>query len=91
MWESSIGYPLPHSWEGANGLRSEYWLMKADGRAARQLTRFNVRGAPEYEPEGCAPSDYSWSPDGSKAAAFLQINSAEAKGKIVLLDFARAM
>lgn len=91
MWESTAGFPLPRTRKSANGLRSEYWLMNPDGSGKRQLTHFNTPGSPEYEPRGCAPSDFSWSPDGTRAAGFLQINSAAALGKIVLLQFAHPM
>ncbi|MEW6352599.1 MAG: hypothetical protein AB1646_26430, partial [Thermodesulfobacteriota bacterium] len=46
-------------------LKTELWIMNADGTNQRQLTHFNIPGFPEYvEGSNCIVGDSTWSPDG---------------------------
>jgi Tol biopolymer transport system component len=49
-------------------LRTEVFLMSADGSDKTQLTHFNTPGFTEYTTEQSVGAPYSWSPDGSQLA-----------------------
>jgi Tol biopolymer transport system component len=66
-------------------LRTDYWLMDPDGSNKRRLTYFNTPGHPEYMKSGVVVADSSWSPDGSRIAAYL-ITDVGKGGPIVMLD-----
>jgi len=73
-------------------LKTDLWLMNADGSEATRYTFFNEPGHDEYDPTTIrvAVADMSWNPDGSQIA-FLAIKSwgvsTERKEEIWLLDF----
>jgi Tol biopolymer transport system component len=69
----------------AAALRTDYWLMDVDGQNKRRLTYFNTPGHPEYIESGVAAADSSWSPDGSRIAAYL-ISDVRKGGSIVMID-----
>ena len=76
-WMSSTGFGdlgitfddlQQHTW--GLKLKTELWVMDADGRNKQKLTSFNGSGDPDY-PGKVVVSDSSWSPDGTKIAATL--------------------
>ncbi len=75
LWMSSRGTDLQGmslnmgNWQ--RYLKSELWLMNADGTDAKQFTFFNTNGAPEFQERRCYVGESSWSPDGSEIAIIL--------------------
>ncbi len=74
-------------------LRTELWLMSADGGGQTQLTAFNDLSSPLYlrTTYGAVPADSSWSPDGLRLAVYVIINQTEQTeysipGKILVLS-----
>lgn len=82
VWMTSKG--LPHKVR-ADRLRTDYWMMDADGSNKRRLTYFNTPGYPESDAAGLTAADFAWSPDGSRIAAYL-ITDVRKGGKIVMID-----
>lgn len=77
-------------------LRTDYWLMDADGSNKVRLTYFNDPGHVEYVGKRVVAADSSWSADGKRLAALLIILDGSWKdlfgltrldGRIVLLTF----
>jgi Tol biopolymer transport system component len=73
-------------------LKTELWLMSADGSGQSQLTAFNNPASPMYlrTAYGAIPADSSWSPDGMHLLVYVIINQSEQTeysmpGKIILL------
>jgi Tol biopolymer transport system component len=71
MSSASIDQDLAQATKGL--LKTDYWIMNADGSNKRRLTYFNDPGAPEYRPSKNIASDLSWSPDGKSIVADLQM------------------
>jgi len=70
-WMSSQGLDVVYgSTQGkawADYLKTELWIMDADGGGKQQLTHFNTPGYPEYmDGARCVVSDSAWSPDGRR-------------------------
>jgi Tol biopolymer transport system component len=82
VWMSSKDQPTKLS---ASKLKTDFWLMDADGSNKRRLTWFNQPGHPHYIEGGAAAADNAWSPDGTRIAAYL-ITDVRRGGKIVLID-----
>ena len=94
-WMSSTGFTINYkSIEGeewAKYLKTELWLMNADGSNKQRLTYFNDPGHPEYlGGRRTIVSDITWSPDGKKIAALIAYEDATGFGglqsKIVLIE-----
>ena len=73
-------------------LKTEMWLMSADGSEQKQLTTFNDPNSKFYlaEPYGVVVADSSWSPDGRQLLVYVIVNQGDKSeysmpGKIVLL------
>jgi Tol biopolymer transport system component len=79
IWISSEGIPQnptnPNNPANPNKIfvKTDYWMMNADGSNKHRLTYFNEPGAPEYRPSQNIASDLSWSPDGKSIVACLQM------------------
>lgn len=87
VWMSSRG-----AGSTASLLKTELWLMSADGGNATQLTFFNDTASPHYsgDPYGVVPADSAWSPDGTQLFVYIIVNQSEQTeysmpGRIVLL------
>ena len=88
VWMSSDGT----NWDGKDmkKLRTELWMMNADGSNKARLTYFNKPGYPEYTGERIVVGDSAWSPDGMKLAIYLILpgqGTAGTKGRIVMMTF----
>ena len=74
-WSSSRTFNIPFIGQGGEGwqryLRSELWIMDANGENPRQLTFFNTRGAKESNGRRAFVGDLAWSPDGTRLAIVL--------------------
>lgn len=82
-WMSSTGYAIDYglkedgnsTWElnmsqAEAKLKTELWIMNADGSNARQITHFNTPGHPEYlRGANCIVADSTWAPDGKSIVA----------------------
>jgi Tol biopolymer transport system component len=69
----------------ADDLKTDYWLMNADGSNKRRLTYFNEPGHPHFMKEGVAAADGAWSPDGSRFLGYLIVDVRRG-GRMVTLD-----
>ncbi len=91
LWSSSRTFDIPTMGPGgtawARYLRSELWIMDADGGNPRQLTFFNTPGAPECNGRRAFVGDLSWGPDSSRFAMVLWREGAnfEMESQIVLV------
>ena len=86
VWVSSHGYPYdPERW--AETLRTDLWMMNADGTDKRRITYFNEPGHPEYAGEQVIMSDNSWSPDGKKIAALIKKSGGRESAEVVVIEF----
>jgi Tol biopolymer transport system component len=83
VWMTSKAQPYKLR---ADDLKTDFWLMNADGSNKRRLTYFNHPGHPHYMKDGVAAADGSWSPDGRRFAAYLIVDVRRG-GKIVMIDF----
>jgi Tol biopolymer transport system component len=74
-WVSSRTFNIPFLGPGGTAwnkyLRTELWIMDADGVYPKQLTFFNTPGAPESNGRRAFVGDFCWGPDGSKIAMVL--------------------
>ncbi|MFH1038150.1 MAG: hypothetical protein V1789_05715 [PVC group bacterium] len=77
-WMSSAGFDIDYGPEKGQGttwgehLKTELWVMDADGSNARQLTHFNTKGYPEnITGARCIVADSAWAPDGKSICACL--------------------
>ena len=75
-WMSSTGIDIlwgdttGHNWQ--KHLKTDLWVMNANGSEKRRLTHFNQPGHNEYmRGRRCVVSDSAWSPDGKKIVALL--------------------
>ena len=93
-WMSSTGFDIDwgdisgHKW--AKYLKTELWIMNADGSNKQRLTYFNTPGHPEYMGGArCVVSDSAWSPDGKNIIALLAYKTPRGrlKAKIVMIEF----
>jgi Tol biopolymer transport system component len=74
-------------------LRTEDFLMNADGSNSAQLTHFNTTGYPEYDRESSAATKAAWSPSGSQLVVEQQMMGKsynKAKSRLHLLTFVGA-
>lgn len=68
IWMSSTGIDI--KWGDTRGgvwkqyVKTDLWMMNADGTGKVRLTYFNEPGSPEYFGKRCIVSDNAWSPDG---------------------------
>lgn len=94
VWMSSMGYsfdpdkmefPLGY-WGTPADLKTDYWIMNANGSDKRRLTYFNEPGHPEYIGGQAIASDCSWSPDGNKLVA-LVLDVQKWNPMIVIIEF----
>ena len=85
VWISSNGYGMNKARKWWNYLRTDYWMMNANGSEKTQLTFYNS-GLGDDERVIC--SDCSWNVDGTKlATTMLIIDGDEVTGGIAILDF----
>ncbi len=69
------------------GVRSDYWIMNADGSDPSRLTYFNTPGSPEYIEGGITAADSSWGPDGRQLVATLIEDARTEASRIVMIQF----
>jgi Zn-dependent metalloprotease len=67
-------------------MKTEFWLMNADGSEKTQLTRFNQPGQPEFIPGQALAADLDWGPDGRRIAGYVMTQPAQNRGRIVLIE-----
>jgi Tol biopolymer transport system component len=82
IWMTSKAQPYKLR---ADDLKTDYWLMNADGTNKRRLTYFNQAGHPHFMKEGVAAADGAWSPDGRRFFAYLIVDVRRG-GKMVMID-----
>jgi hypothetical protein len=73
VWISSAGIDQDLSKANKGVIKTDYWMMNADGSNKHRLTYFNEPGAPEYRPFENIASDLSWSPNGRAIVAYVQL------------------
>jgi len=91
VWTSTRGIDIRYL--GANAerweryLRSELWIMDADGRRPKQLTFFNDKSNPQYLGKRAFVGDSAFSPDGKYLAIVLyeEATNFEPESRIILL------
>ena len=92
-WMSSTGFDIDwgdikgHKWQ--KYLKTELWIMDAEGSNKQRLTHFNTAGYPEYlDGRRCVVSDSAWGPDGKSIVALLAYETQRGKlrAKIIKID-----
>ncbi len=94
VWASTAGQAIPYlpmndqAWQ--RYLRSEIWIMSADGKRRKQLTFFNTPAGthPESVGKRCYVGNMAWSPDGKQLAVCLNKEAAyfSIEPEVVILD-----
>jgi len=91
-WMSSTGlkidYETPPDKNWKKHLKTELWLMDADGGNRQRLTYFNESGHPDYLGRAIV-SDSTWSPDGKSLIVLVAYKPSifqKMKSKIVLVE-----
>jgi len=85
VWMSSNGYGMSTVREWWDVLRTDYWMMNANGSEKTQLTFYNFD---LEDDERVICSDCSWNADGTKLATTMLIVDGDAiTGGIAILDF----
>lgn len=80
VWMSSSGLDITwgdtrrNAWKAF--VKTDLWMMNADGSGKVRLTYFNQPGAPEYFGKRCIVSDNAWSPDGRRIVVNVAYESA---------------
>lgn len=95
VWMSSRGQKISYlpmanqSWK--RHLKTELWIMDADGKNARQLTRFNEKGHPDYIGTRAYITESEWGPDGSSIAICLNYETLNfnLESRIVVLKLGK--
>lgn len=72
IWMSSADIPQPRPGKDPLAIKTDWWLMRADGSGKQRLTFFNDPQAPEFRRSFNIASDVAWSPDGRHAMGYLQ-------------------
>lgn len=72
VWMSSQDVPQKEGTSNPLAIRTDWWIMNADGTAKRRLTYFNEPGAPEFRRSWNIASDVAWSPDSREVMGYLQ-------------------
>ncbi len=69
-------------------LKSELWIMNADGSDPQQLSRFNTPGSMEHIQKRSFMGDCAWSPDGTRIAVCVnyETRNYDVAQKVVILD-----
>lgn len=84
VWISSQGYDFQPSKNWSKTLKTEYWMMNADGSNKRRLTYFNEPGHAEYTGSQTICADSSWDKTGDRLVAAQSVGDVK---RIVLLNF----
>jgi Tol biopolymer transport system component len=66
VWISSQGYPFTPAANWQSTLKTDLWMMNADGSGKQQLTFFNTPGSAQYTGARVILSDGSWNTAGDK-------------------------
>jgi Tol biopolymer transport system component len=84
VWASSHNYEYdPADW--TKSLKTELWIMNADGSHKERLTYFNEPGHDEFCGSAIA-ADSSWSPDGNRLVVSVSTGSRKTT-KIYMIEF----
>ncbi|NLF18642.1 MAG: hypothetical protein GX595_15530 [Lentisphaerae bacterium] len=95
VWSSSRTFSIPFLGQGGTRwmayLRSELWVMDADGNNPKQLTFFNRPGAPESNGRRAFIGDLAWSPDGNRLAVVLyrETRNFDVESQILIVSLGR--
>jgi Tol biopolymer transport system component len=87
IWMSSMG--IDQRVEDLHQLKvkTDYWIMNADGSHKDRLTHFNDSGAPEHILGRVIAADFAFSPDGKGLVAYLQDNPTKDRpGSIAVIE-----
>jgi Tol biopolymer transport system component len=82
IWSSSRNLGIPAK---LTLLRSDYWIMDADGSNKRKLTDFNSPQSADYIQGGVAATDFSWNKEGNAIVALVEDNPKKHIGNIILI------
>jgi len=95
LWSSSRTFSIPFLGQGGTGwakyLRSELWIMDADGSNPKQLTAFNTPTAPESDGRRAFVGDLAWGSDTNRFAMVLyrETRGFEVESQIVLVTLGK--
>jgi Tol biopolymer transport system component len=93
VWMSSMGIPQNKSYEGDSltspfaTLKTDYWIMDADGSNKQRLTFFNDAGSPMYIPNQVIASDLSFHTN-TEMVCNIGDNPGHRHGEIAVINFA---
>jgi Tol biopolymer transport system component len=95
LFTSSRSFNIPFLGPGGSAwtkyLRSELWIMDADGTNPKQLTFFNQAGAPESNGRRAFVGDLAWGPDSTRLALVLhrETRSFDVESQVCLVTLGK--
>jgi hypothetical protein len=70
-------------------VKTDLWLMNADGSGPQRITYFNEPGHPDYLGVRAIASEMRWSPDGTRVALRLQTPTLAVRNHIYVVELSR--
>ena len=95
VWSSSADFNIRYLGSGGSRwqryLRTELWIMDANGQNGRKLTNLNTPGSPEYVGRRAFVGDTAWSPDGNRIALVLhyETRNFDVDSKVLMVELGK--
>lgn len=85
VWMSSEGVGVKDL--SLTSVKSDYWMMRADGSNKERITWFNDPSAPEFlGSDWVVAADSAWSPDGKRLLVYVKTDKATNSGPLLMIE-----